>query len=132
MAALKIHVFYLLSLDSVTILKFLHFLDYPKAAFENKLYVTSGVQIIQGLSFDISQAFNKVQALIQSKFPPYLILYSSILPNTMFSSVSDSIGQFLPLPILLGVPQGLILAPLLYSIYTSDISSKTTAFQLTE
>jgi hypothetical protein len=94
--------------------------DFLAVAFERKHYAA-------GVFFDVSQAFDRVWLDgLQSKlrFLPtayYLILQSFLTER--FFSVSQGVAQSEPRPLLAGVPQGSVLSPLLYNIYTADIPS---------
>lgn len=97
--------------------------DYIASAFENKQYVSA-------VFLDVAQAFDKVwhQGLLfklRSILPPtyYLILHSFLTDR--FFSVRTGNELSTPLPIRAGVPQGSILAPLLYITYTSDAPTTT-------
>ena len=56
---------------------------------------------------------------------PYFLILQSFLTDRFFR-VSEGISQSQVFPIKAGVPQGSVLAPLLYSIYTSDIPTYNT------
>ena len=80
---------------------------------------------------DIEKMFDRVwlesllYKLIQSEFPMYLIkLVSSYLNDRQFSvKLGKSISNSYPCRV--GVPQGSLLSPLLFSIYMSDIPSSS-------
>lgn len=92
--------------------------DYLATALESKQYAA-------GVFFDVSQAFDRVWLdglLYKLKFLPttyYLILQSFLLGR--FFAVSQGTAQSESFPLFAGVPQGSVLAPLLYNIYTADI-----------
>ncbi len=89
-------------------------------AFENKEYCPAAF-------LDVSQAFDKVwhQGLIYklSKLLPsayYCQLLESYLSDRKFRVKNqETYSSFYP--ILAGVPQGSVMAPFLYLIYTADI-----------
>jgi hypothetical protein len=91
--------------------------DFVACAFENKNIVTSSF-------LDISQAFDRVWhngLLSKLRFLPYayfLIMKSFLRDRFFFVSQGNSQSDYFP--ILAGVPQGTILSPILYSIYTHD------------
>lgn len=96
--------------------------DFLATALEQKRYAA-------GIFLDVSQAFDRVWIdglLSKLKFlpPTYYLILQSFLTDRYFS-VSQGTAQSNPLPILSGVPQGSILAPLLYSLFTSDIPTDT-------
>uniref|UniRef100_A0A224X7Z3 Putative reverse transcriptase n=1 Tax=Panstrongylus lignarius TaxID=156445 RepID=A0A224X7Z3_9HEMI len=79
-----------------------------------------------GVFLDISQAFDRVwheglllklKQILPSTY--YLILNSYL--SERFFQVIEGTSQSSIHPILAGVPQGSVLAPLLYSVYTSDL-----------
>uniref|UniRef100_A0A1Y1K0C8 Reverse transcriptase domain-containing protein n=1 Tax=Photinus pyralis TaxID=7054 RepID=A0A1Y1K0C8_PHOPY len=88
--------------------------------FENKLYTVAAF-------LDIKQAFDRVwhngliYKLMQIQVPPYLLLtIKSFLTKRSFSTViNNHISE--PKLIEAGVPQGSILAPILFNIYMHDI-----------
>lgn len=92
--------------------------DFLAAAIERKHYASA-------VFLDISQAFDRVWIdglLMKLRFLPdtyYLILKSFL--GERFFSVSVGSDQSACLKIEAGVPQGSILSPLLYSIFTSDL-----------
>ena len=93
--------------------------DYIAGALEQKLYAT-------GVFLDVAQAFDRVwhQGLLFKlktilPYTYYLILQSFLFDR--FFSVRQGSEVSSVHPILAGVPQGSILAPLLYVIYTYDI-----------
>jgi len=74
---------------------------------------------------DVSQAFDKVwhQGLlikIKQTLPLLFNLMKSYLSNRYFETTYHS-ETSPPFPMLSGVPQGSILGPLLYTLYTADI-----------
>lgn len=79
------------------------------------------------ITFDQEKAFDRVwhdgllSKLISLKFPPFLInLISSFLSNRKFSvKINSSFSTYKRQEA--GVPQGCVLSPLLYNLYTSDI-----------
>jgi hypothetical protein len=93
--------------------------DIINKALENQKYCSA-------VFLDVSQAFNKVwhQGLlvkIKQTLPPvYFNLLKSYLQNRYFMTTYNK-ETSPPFPMLLGVPQGSILDPLLYTIYTADI-----------
>jgi hypothetical protein len=82
---------------------------------------------------DVSQAFEKVwhQDLLlkikQTLPPEYFKLLKSYLQNRYFVTTYNNTTSP-PLPILSGVPQGSILGPLLYTLYTADIPQSNATF----
>jgi hypothetical protein len=94
--------------------------DYVATSLERKEYAS-------GVFFDVSQAFDKVWhegLLSKLRFLPtdYYLVIQSFLRNRFFSVSQGSVISSC-FPISAGVPQGAILSPLLYMIYTSDIPS---------
>ena len=88
-------------------------------ALENKAYCTAAF-------LDIKQAFDKVwhRGLlhkIKLSFPPqYYLLFNSYLSDRYFKTkIGNSTSQIKTIKV--GVPQGSILGPILYLLYTSDI-----------
>lgn len=95
--------------------------DFISTALEQKLYAT-------GVFLDVAQAFDRVwhQGLLfklKAILPPtYYLILQSFLSDRFFSVRHGS--ELSPIrPISAGVPQGSVLAPLLYIIYTHDIPS---------
>lgn len=96
------------------------------SAFEEKKYCSVAF-------LDISQAFDKVWHpgllfKIKKIFPhPLFVIVKSFLENRYFM-VKFQTEQTLMFPIKAGVPQGSVLAPILYTLYTSDlpVTDKTT------
>jgi hypothetical protein len=94
--------------------------------------IISDQQYCSALFLGVSQAFDKVwhQGLllkIKQTLPPvYFNLLKSYLQNRYFVTIYSK-ETSPPYPLLSGVPQGSILGPLLYTIYTADIpqSDKT-------
>lgn len=92
--------------------------DFLASALERKEFATA-------IFFDISQAFDRVWhdgLLVKLRFlpPEYYLILKSFLSDRYFTVCQGS-SYSNYFPVLAGVPQGSILAPLLYSIYTSDI-----------
>lgn len=88
--------------------------------FENKQYTVA-------VFLDIAQAFDRVwidgviYKLLQLNFPPYLIyLLSSFLSQRTFSvRINNQLSE--NKNISAGVPQGSVIAPILFNIFVSDI-----------
>lgn len=77
---------------------------------------------------DIEKAFDTVwhngliYKLLKANIPKYLckLIANFLADRTFVVAVNDTISS--PKPVLTGLPQGSILSPILYSIYTSDFS----------
>jgi hypothetical protein len=98
-------------------------IDFLAVGLERKLYSA-------GVFIDIAQAFDRVWLeglLYKLRFLPYsyYLILQSFLQDRYFSVIQGS-SQSLCFPILAGVPQGSVLAPLLFNIYTSDIPTSPT------
>jgi hypothetical protein len=92
--------------------------DFIASSLERKLYAA-------GIFLDVSQAFDRVwhQGLLfklKSLLPhSYYLIIKSFLSDRFFTIKQGSSFSSIR-PILAGVPQGAVLSPLLYSIYTAD------------
>jgi len=95
-------------------------------SLEEKQYCTGAFQ-------DVSQAFDHVwHAGLLSKLklllpPSYYLILKSYLENRFFSVRYDS-SISSPKPINAGVPQGAVIAPLLFNIFISDQPTLPTSF----
>jgi len=92
----------------------------------DKIYFSLGEKLIcTGVFLDVEQAFDRVwhQGLlykIKALFPPYLyLLIKSYLSDRHFSVRSGTVHSNIS-KIEAGVPQGAVIAPLLFNIYTAD------------
>jgi hypothetical protein len=101
----------------------------PSYRYNNK--TLEDQQYFSAVFLDVSQAFDKVwhQGLllkIKQTLPPvYFNLLKSYLQNRYFVTTYNN-ETSPPFPMLSGVPQGSILSPLLYTIYTADIPQSNT------
>ena len=93
--------------------------DFVRKSFEEKEYVCA-------VFLDVRQAFDKVWHLgllykIKKQFPPFLyVLVKSYIENrSFFVQINDKISSVGA--ITAGVPQGSVIAPTLYTIFTSDL-----------
>ncbi|PSN42154.1 RNA-directed DNA polymerase from mobile element jockey [Blattella germanica] len=106
--------------DHNTTLQLSRLIDTITTSFSNTAYTL-------GVFLDIEKAFDKtwheglIYKLIKYDFPSQLVKIIACFLNNRKFRVNHNGGESSTTNIQAGVPQGSVLAPILYNIYTSDI-----------